>query len=81
MIDIYYIVYNILKVYIIYHILYITYISYIMYIRHVLYILYFLYTCTLFFFQIFSLIGYYKILSRAPHGLQQVVLAYLFYIQ
>ena len=32
-------------------------------------------------FQILSLIGYYKILSRVPHAVQQALVAYLFYTQ
>ena len=37
-----------------------------------------IYICS---FRFFSLIGYYKILSRVPCALQQDLVVYLFYIQ
>ena len=41
-----------------------------------------LYTCIYsFFFRLFSHTGYYRILSRDPCAIQQVLVGYLFYIQ
>ena len=40
----------------------------------------FTYTYRSIFFRFFSFIGYYKILSRVPCAIQQVLLGYLFYI-
>ena len=35
---------------------------------------------TLFFFRLFSHIGHYRVLSRVPCAIQQVLISYLFYI-
>ena len=48
---------------------------------YTLYMLYKYNNIYLFFFRLFSLIGYYKILNIVPCAIQQDLVVYLFYIQ